>query len=207
MFDEVVRGIRVYESENPPALVDLEREGAFFFSRIMAQRFLIRREICKKLVAAQEKLPSGYRFMIFEGFRPRSRQVELWNNYLAEIQRENPAWNEAQCVQEAESRGFVANPHGLSGGHQAGAAIDLTLCSTYGQEFFMGTILDAFGPKCRTDCTTIMPEEVERRKILCGALESEGLVNLPEEWWHFSYGDRAWAELTGRKEAFYAPVD
>jgi len=33
------------------------------------------------------------------------------------------------------------------------------------------------------------------------------MINYPDEWWHFSYGDRLWAEITDRKEAFFAPIE
>jgi hypothetical protein len=35
---------------------------------------------------------------------------------------------------------------------------------------------------------------------------SAGLVNYPTEWWHWSYGDRYWALLTGADHAIYGPV-
>ena len=38
--------------------------------------------------------------------------------------------------------------------------------------------------------------------VLCGA----GLVNYPTEWWHWSYGDRYWALMTGATAAVYGPV-
>ena len=31
--------------------------------------------------------------------------------------------------------------------------------------------------------------------------------HLADCWWHFSYGDRLWAEVTGRTQAFFAPID
>jgi D-alanyl-D-alanine dipeptidase len=32
------------------------------------------------------------------------------------------------------------------------------------------------------------------------------LVNYPTEWWHWSYGDRYWALMTGAPAALYGPV-
>ena len=37
-------------------------------------------------------------------------------------------------------------------------------------------------------------------------LGGAGLVNYPTEWWHWSYGDRYWALLTGAPAALYGPV-
>ena len=37
-------------------------------------------------------------------------------------------------------------------------------------------------------------------------LAGQGLVNYPTEWWHWSFGDRYWALLTGARHALYGPV-
>jgi D-alanyl-D-alanine dipeptidase len=34
-----------------------------------------------------------------------------------------------------------------------------------------------------------------------------GFVNYPSEWWHWSYGDRYWAVVTGEPHAIYGPVE
>ena len=39
-----------------------------------------------------------------------------------------------------------------------------------------------------------------------GSLRGAGLVNYPTEWWHWSYGDRYWALMTGARAALYGPV-
>ena len=37
----------------------------------------------------------------------------------------------------------------------------------------------------------------------CSPLTAAGLVNYPTEWWHWSFGDRYWALLTGAAAACY----
>ena len=39
------------------------------------------------------------------------------------------------------------------------------------------------------------------------ALGGAGMVNYPTEWWHWSYGDRYWALITGAPRTRYGPVD
>ncbi len=34
-------------------------------------------------------------------------------------------------------------------------------------------------------------------------MHAAGFVNYPTEWWHWSYGDRYWALLTGSPHAVY----
>jgi len=206
MFDKTVNGIRIYESENPPDLVDMTAEAGLIFCKKFANEFRLRRSVCIKIVAAQKNLPAGYRFMIYEAFRSRSRQIELWKGILVQLHREHPDWNDALCEKEASNK-YVANPYGLGSGHQAGAAVDLTLCDAAGREIFMGTAMDEFCAKTPTDSKDVGKEEMNNRRILRAALEAEGVINYPDEWWHFSYGDRLWANVTKRSEAFFAPID
>ena len=41
------------------------------------------------------------------------------------------------------------------------------------------------------------------RRILYWAMARAGFVNHPEEWWHYSWGDQAWAAQTGADAALY----
>jgi len=205
MFDQTINGIHVQERENPVELVDMTKSGAFVFGLDFTSEFMLRRVVCEKLEAAQKRLPQGYRFKLYEAFRPRSRQILLWDTMMQRLVQEHPDWSAAQYQEEAEK--FVANPHGFGSGHQAGAAVDITLCTELGEELFMGTAVQEFNDQTKTDCTAISPESIAYRSMLCTALEAEGVVNYPAEWWHFSYGDRLWAEVTKRDAAFFAPID
>jgi len=42
--------------------------------------------------------------------------------------------------------------------------------------------------------------------LLGRVLGGAGLVNYPTEWWHWSYGDRYWALMTGAPAALHGPV-
>jgi D-alanyl-D-alanine dipeptidase len=73
--------------------------------------------------------------------------------------------------------------------HVAGAAVDVTLANVYGDPLDPGTVAD------------------RHLDDLAAALTGVGLVNYPERWWHWSYGDRYWALVTGAPAALYGPVD
>lgn len=45
------------------------------------------------------------------------------------------------------------------------------------------------------------------RGLLARVLGGAGLVNYPTEWWHWSYGDRYWALVTGAPAALYGPIE
>ncbi|MEV6982635.1 M15 family metallopeptidase [Sphaerisporangium sp. NPDC051017] len=59
---------------------------------------------------------------------------------------------------------------------------------------------------CHTASTSISTEAAGRRHVLGEALEAAGLVNYPTEWWHWSYGNRYWAYVTGASAARYGPM-
>jgi len=68
--------------------------------------------------------------------------------------------------------------------HRSGAAVDLMLCD------------DDLRP----------PPDPVRDRLLASALGATGLVNSPEHWWHWSYGDRYWALVAGAACARYGAV-
>jgi D-alanyl-D-alanine dipeptidase len=95
--------------------------------------------------------------------------------------------------------------------HVAGAAVDLTLVDRRGRELDLGTPIDATPEqsegRCYFDAADISPEARHHRQVLARALRTAGLVNYPTEWWHWSFGDRYWALLTGSRAALYGPVE
>ncbi|MFD9697485.1 M15 family metallopeptidase [Lentzea sp. NPDC059081] len=85
-----------------------------------------------------------------------------------------------------------------SSSHVTGGAVDLSLCTVDADELDLGTVFDAAEPRDRE-------EALRNRDFLAAALEGAGLVGYPGAWWHWSYGDRYWAHLTGSPQAIYGP--
>ena len=76
-------------------------------------------------------------------------------------------------------------------GHSRGATTDLTLmqCDTrndHCQPLDMGTHFDYFGVLAHTDATAVTPEQHANRLRLRAAMQREGFVNYPMEWWHYT---------------------
>lgn len=200
----IIDGIEIIESEAEPNLVQISEADGFFLNPRVANDFRVRATIYERLKHARAALPQGYAFMVFEGFRPRSRQLVLWDNVMTRLRTEYPELD-GDALSELATR-WVSSPHGFGSGHQAGAAVDITLCTDRGDELFMGTAVQEFGPLTATEAPGLDPQVKARRFMLRRALEANGVVNYPDEWWHFSYGDRLWAEVTGRNSAFFAPI-
>jgi len=195
----------IRETEAPPVLIDLREEGLFTVNTRFSNDGRIRRVIYDRLKDAQNRLPGGLRLVVYEAFRSRARQRELWADINDQIRREYPDAGEDEVF--ARCQNFVSPPDGVGSGHQFGCAVDVTLSKPDGAELDMGTGVQDFVPATATHFPGLSVEARRNRDILLAAMEGAGLVNYPAEWWHFSYGDRLWAQLTGMRETLFGPVD
>ena len=48
---------------------------------------------------------------------------------------------------------------------------------------------------------------LKNRMLLKNVLENAGFKNYPQEWWHYSYGDKMWAAYSFKKKAFYGFIE
>ncbi|MEU9887166.1 M15 family metallopeptidase [Sphaerisporangium sp. NPDC051011] len=160
-----------------------------------------------RLLRAQERLPEGLRLLITEGYRPLALQKQYFSAYAAKLSDANPDWSEEHVYVQASRS--LSPPH--IGPHVCGAAVDLTLCTRNGQELDMGTEVNASPEESENACYTaaenISAQARDNRMILNEALEEAGFINYPTEWWHWSYGDRYWALLTGAPAALHGQID
>ncbi|QPK43832.1 M15 family metallopeptidase [Streptomyces gardneri] len=209
MSDPRVAAIPVAECGE--ALVDVRRGGALPVDtrkQDLEGAFAHLREgVVERLLKAQSMLPDGLRLLFVEGYRPPSLQREYFEEYADELRALHPEW-EADRIRTAASR-YVSPPEIAP--HSAGAAVDLTLVGPDGRELDLGTRMNA-GPEesagaCYTDADTISAEARAHRDLLGSVLSAAGLVNYPTEWWHWSFGDRYWALMTGRAAALYGPKE
>jgi zinc D-Ala-D-Ala dipeptidase len=166
----------------------------------------LRRGVVDRLVTAQSLLPRGVRLLIIEGYRPLATQERYFREYRDQLREAHPDWS-AAALDEDASR-YISPPWVAP--HVAGAAVDLTLCGHDGTELPMGTEVNATpatsAGRCYTDSPDIAPAERRHRILLSTALTAVQLVNYPTEWWHWSYGDRYWAFLSGAATARYGPI-
>ncbi|WP_341719123.1 M15 family metallopeptidase [Micromonospora sp. FIMYZ51] len=166
----------------------------------------LRRGVVDRLLAAQRALPDGLRLLVIEGYRPYQAQLDIFTGYRDELHRNHPDWSPERVHQETTK--FVSPVEVAP--HSTGGAVDLTLCTDDGVELDMGTVVDATPEAshnaCFTTATSIGATARRNRRILVTALAGAGLVNYPTEWWHWSYGERYWALLTGAPRTRYGPV-
>ena len=166
----------------------------------------LRSAVAQRLLQAQATLPSGMRFLLAEGYRPFEQQEFSFNRRVSRLLDAHPGLCDDQARIRASE--VVSPPHVAP--HVSGAAIDVTLIDATGRRLDLGTSVDATPEESDGACyfasDRISAEALAHRTILAQALSSAGFVNYPTEWWHWSYGDRYWALMTGQPCALFGPV-
>lgn len=199
-----IGNIDIIERESPVRLISLVETDRIFLNPALADDWRIRRDIRHRLEKAALSLPEGTCFMVYEAYRSRARQQALWTPVYEATKTKHPHWSDAALYQETAR--WVSPPDGFGSGHQAGAALDITLCNLERTPFDMGTKMQEMCTLTPTDAP--VPADIRaRRALLTTTLGRHGLINYPDEWWHFSYGDRLWAEVTGQTAAFFSPLE
>jgi zinc D-Ala-D-Ala dipeptidase len=169
-------------------------------------RALVRASVARRLMLARDELPQGVGLRVIAGYRTAAAQRAIISSYAAGLRIAHPAIGAAE-LERLTSR-FVA-PLAVAP-HVAGAAADLTLVDSAGRELDLGTPVDATPEQsegaCYFDAPQVSGLAQANRDLLARVLRGAGLVNYPTEWWHWSYGDRYWALMTGAPAALYGPV-
>lgn len=158
----------------------------------------LRGEVHERLQRAAASLPPDHAVLVLDAFRTQSAQLALWNRRLAELARSHPGL--APAALSELCRRDVADPVNAPSGHQSGAAVDVTLLCD-GRQLDMGSAYGDFSARgmandlvC-TDAPGLTPGQRANRDTLCRTMAVGGFVNYPQEWWHFSWGDRLWAQI------------
>jgi len=168
---------------------------------------LLRSGLLERLGQAQAALPAGLHLLVVEGYRPLALQQAYFTGYSDWLRGEHPDWSSATVATMASR--YIAPPEVAP--HTAGAAVDLTLCDAAGVELDMGAAVNATPEDSEGACyfaaASVTGVARANRDLLARVLGGAGLVNYPTEWWHWSYGDRYWAHVTGADHAHYAAID
>ena len=195
-------------------LVDLSKYGfvlepAYYNQGLSTEpRMFLRKSVADKLLEIQQGL-GGYKFKIWDGFRPRVGQQAIYEKFWKELSENHPEWDEEKLKMEVGV--FVTAPNNPNRipPHATGSAVDLTLVDTEGKELNMGTVFDYFGH----EAMPLYFEEnsgnsvaAQNRKMLRGAMLSAGFGGDKDEWWHFDYKNQKWAVELGYPEAIFGEV-
>ena len=106
----------------------------------------------------------GYRFRIFDAFRPAEAQWAMWRHTPDPV--------------------FLSDPRRGSP-HSRGVAVDLTLVDSGGTALDMGTGFDAFTVHSHHGSLEISPPAQRNRALLLGIMTAAGWDCYLKEWWHY----------------------
>lgn len=204
---------RIPIQENGEPLVDFvelcaailwaERHPVFEYQR---QR-LLRKGVAERLARAVELLPPGIRLVVVEGWRAPAIQEHMHADTRRRLRAEHPDWAE-RALSRMVNRFSAPMDRRVPPPHTTGGAMDLHLADERGEVLDFTSpygILDPRGAPAAA--RGLSPEAARNRAILRQALETAGITNYPAEWWHWSYGDQAWAYRGGHPHAFYGAAE
>ena len=197
------------QDNNSPLVTLKNLKPSFVFepSFFEGYEYLVRVEIVEKLIRInQEFLKQNKRLVIRSVWRSYAHQKALMMNSFKNLSEEHPEKSKEQI--NAIVSHFIA-PENRST-HATGGAVDaLILDIETGQILDFGTneghAID-LGVKCYPYHPEISIEAQSNRKLLISAFEKEDFVVDLKEFWHFDYGNVAWAALKGHRYAIYGPI-
>lgn len=171
----------------------------------------LRKTVYEKLIESQRKLPKGLRFCLYEGYRSLVLQKMIFEKQFNNVKKRHPDGSPHQLfIETTKLVSPVVNPdHSYNvPPHSTGGAIDVYLINDEEKPVDMGIhpkdwMQDADGVLSLTASEHISPVAKKNRQIMSDALSAVGFVNYPTEYWHWSYGDRYWAYITGNHQAIY----
>ena len=195
--------VNIEEYSNGLILVDMH----YFFADLPGSTHIawVRKTVADMLIQAAKNLPAGFRLKVLDAWRSFETQKAIYDKFLSDVKIESPWMDSAEAsvvVQE-----FVSYPTEKGYLHATGGAVDVTIVDKDGNECNMGARFDEFTNRAHTDYyeTRLNMRILWNRRFLYEAMTKAGFVNLPSEWWHYSYGDVLWAVETNNGVK-YRPV-
>lgn len=126
----------------------------------------MRAAVARALMLGEAELEKqNLRFKMFDCYRPRPFQQRLWDK-VPDARYVSPPWKGSM--------------------HGRGAALDLTIAQSNGDELDMGTPFDYFGEKAYPGYTKLPKKVLQNRILLRDLMEKCDFRGIRTEWWHFS---------------------
>ncbi len=220
---EEIRSIKIVENNEPLVPLNLYPEKIICHPEYFIQEIdkampvlYIREGVYKKLINATKKLPKGYKFVVYDAYRPVEVQKSLFESYKAKLAKENPSLNDEQLIKMTLN--FVSLPStepSRPSAHNTGGAIDLTIVDNEGNLLDMGSFFDDMGDIVVTNyfekkleqgknLTKKEKQILFNRRLLYNIMIEQGFTNFVNEWWHYDFGNQLWAYNSNNKQAIYS---
>ncbi|MFD8580111.1 M15 family metallopeptidase [Streptomyces virginiae] len=156
---------------------------------------LLARPAAEALRRAQRVLlRRGYSLRVYDCYRPQ-RAVDRFVRWAGEEDGPQDMARKAEFYPRVERGRLIPDGYiAEKSGHSRGSTVDVTLVELSGREVDMGTAFDFFDPLSHTDDPRVTGAARANRQLLKRVLGGQGFVNLPEEWWHFTYKPEAYPD-------------
>jgi D-alanyl-D-alanine dipeptidase len=191
--------------DNGESLVDLRETNPELSFGVYCLPYL-RESVAEALKFASRNTPDFLDLRINTGLRTLEQQAEMyWSNYK-KAKEGRPDWPES-VVRRMTNRFFAPPDAKAPPGHCTGAAVDIALLvRETGQGLDVASPLEGW-KAAPTAIPGLSPESAENRRLLCYIMHSTGLSNCRDEFWHWSYGDSAWAVRVGAPTACFGLIE
>jgi len=165
----------------------------------------LRRTVAEMLNRAQASLPPGYRLHVGTALRTLSMQKSGWDNFFQKMKEEHPGWP-LSALRRATNRYFAPYDQPAPPGHCTGGAVDVALLGPDDQPLDMTSPTEGW-EAAYTWSDKISPEAKQNRLMMVNAMLGANFSNCREEFWHYSYGDSAWAVRVGEATCPYGLIE
>lgn len=135
-------------------------------------RCLLRRAVAERIVRVQADLQKrGLGLKIWDAYRPISVQKRFWSLVPDERYVLQPVFKDGRPIEGSK--------------HNRGAAVDVTLMNAAGRELEMPTGFDDFSERAARAYRGSSLTARRHMKLLEKAMQKQGFLGYPTEWWHF----------------------
>lgn len=201
-----IKKVKVIDNKEKLVRIDLNKD--IIISNKLNPPIYLREEVYKKLLVFINDLKKkNLKIKIYDAYRSYEEQERSWNRRYEETKKQYPELDEKELERLTKLKVSKISNINNVGGHQTGGAIDITLIDKNGKELNMGTNYSQHNIKTKTESKELTKEEKDNRQLLVKSLENLGFVNYPNEWWHFSYGDKMWAAYKYKKSCPYGYIE
>lgn len=191
---------RIPIRDNGEPLVDLRdalpdlvlRPGCLPYARV---------RVVEMLATAQTALPDGHVLSVSTALRTLEMQARLYWENFEKLREERPELP-LSALRRRTNRFFAPPDYKAPPGHCTGGAVDVGIVGPDGAPLDMTGDLPGWAG-ADTWSERIGPIARANRDLLITAMAGAGFSNCRDEWWHWSWGDSAWAVRIGETVAHY----
>lgn len=171
--------------------------------KLLGNKILVRKTVYKMLLKAQNLLKQKngeLSLMITYGYRDNAIQTK---RFLLQLQDLSKTFfpDPVDLYEQVHTR--VAVP--TVAGHPTGGAVDVVIINSNSKKILdFGALQYEYSNKnYYAFAKGISNQAKANRQLLRGCMTSVGFAPYDGEWWHFSYGDKEWANWYKKPYAIY----